>query len=992
MAFSPRAYQVEAVDSVLREFENHQSTLLLMATGTGKTVCIGRLVEHWKQYPGRVLLLAHRDELIQQASKTLKSMCPDDQIEIEHSGSEMRATRAAHKNQSMWGGVGRIVVASKDTLTRNIPKVDKKRSEAEGKTVYEPWKGMVPPFAPDEFSLVVTDECVSGDTIISTDKGDIPIKSVKTSGCNVVMSYNGYDKVWSNIIGFYPMGTKPILKFRFQSGATLRCTANHPIYTSRGWVRADEIVKGEVVLSDANAVAEKSLEKTSGEDNSDLCLAIKSKVEATKNGESCLRRRYQNPLCAHVVARNERRCRQAHGRFSRSCEATQNTPSSSMAMTRGRQIGICIRRQKKEWQYLGRCLETAVCFTRTTEAKIQDCHAITQPANQSGHCTKQRFSGDFCRWSGESKTEVTGKGLSRGQRDVCRVLEESTTSVMSEEKKELHGNGSIQSERLDWHGGSAMMGRFLETDFRLTCKDSQRAKSNWPQDGSEKNTETQKSTKREEDISRYMCQSRRGESTSMLLPGICRNQCNTSCDQVIDIDDDGTEDVYDISVEGTHCFFANGILVHNCHHAVAQTYRKIYDYFNTAKHLGVTATSDRTDEQALGQVFESVAYIYDILQAVEDGFLVRPVQQYVTVQDYDLSQIKVNRKSGDFDDADLDKFLGQEKILQGMVVPMMELANSGGQRRPVIGFANSVKQAKDLAAVANHRQPNSAAYISCDDVTIDERRYILQEYKAGNIQYLFNFGVLVEGTDLPNTRCIFMARPTKSRLVYAQAAGRGLRPHTTITDLLNAAANSEERRAIIAASEKPSCLIIDCVGVTGTHKLICSMADVLGGWYADEVVELAKEEAAKRGGRGDVVKDLEAAKKTYAERQQAERKVKVNIGVQFSTRSVDPFDLQDRQIMEEPRWARGKVPTEKQLDLLRKWKVPEQDLPKSFWDASKLIEKMIGRRKSGLCTYGQAKVLRKHGFDPEKMTFDAASKQIDAIAKSGWQLRGDTKQ
>ena len=74
-----RWYQREAVNAILGELEVHRSTLLVMATGGGKTQCFGAIAKHW---PGNVLILAHREELIDQARKRIEQMTGE-WVEIE---------------------------------------------------------------------------------------------------------------------------------------------------------------------------------------------------------------------------------------------------------------------------------------------------------------------------------------------------------------------------------------------------------------------------------------------------------------------------------------------------------------------------------------------------------------------------------------------------------------------------------------------------------------------------------------------------------------------------------------------------------------------------------------------------------------------------------------------------------------------------------------------------------------------------------------------
>lgn len=66
-AFRLRPYQREAVDAIFDEWTRSPSTLLVMATGLGKTVIFSEVVRRWEQGAGRVLILAHRKELVDQA-------------------------------------------------------------------------------------------------------------------------------------------------------------------------------------------------------------------------------------------------------------------------------------------------------------------------------------------------------------------------------------------------------------------------------------------------------------------------------------------------------------------------------------------------------------------------------------------------------------------------------------------------------------------------------------------------------------------------------------------------------------------------------------------------------------------------------------------------------------------------------------------------------------------------------------------------------------
>lgn len=67
-----RPYQVTAVDASIRELRAHRRALLVMATGAGKTVCFAFIAEHWRS-AGRILVVAHREELLRQAADKIAS-------------------------------------------------------------------------------------------------------------------------------------------------------------------------------------------------------------------------------------------------------------------------------------------------------------------------------------------------------------------------------------------------------------------------------------------------------------------------------------------------------------------------------------------------------------------------------------------------------------------------------------------------------------------------------------------------------------------------------------------------------------------------------------------------------------------------------------------------------------------------------------------------------------------------------------------------------
>jgi len=440
--------------------------------------------------------------------------------------------------------------------------------------------------------------------------------------------------------------------------------------------------------------------------------------------------------------------------------------------------------------------------------------------------------------------------------------------------------------------------------------------------------------------------------------------------------------VYNIEVEGNNNYFANGILAHNCHHTPADSYRAVLDHFRRnekCKILGVTATPDRADEKALGQVFQSVAYDYEILDAINDGFLVPIMQQMVTVEGLDLSSVRTT--AGDLNGADLAAILEQERNLHEVAGPTLDLC---ADARTLI-FAASVMQAERLAEILNRSKPNSARFV-CGKTPTEDRRKMLIAYARDEFQYLVNCAVATEGFDSPGIQNIVMARPTKSRALYSQMAGRGTRILAGLIDELTEKAEAEERKRIIAASAKPSMSIIDFVGNSGRHKLMSS-ADILGaGQYDDAIIERAAKNARETGKPMDMSEELERAKEQIEEekRRAAARRHNLTAKAEYSTSTINPFDIFGVSPAPSRGWGAVDGPTEKQLQFLQKFGIPADGLNKRR--ASQLIGAQMQRWERNQCSFKQAALLKRYGIDASQMSRPDAKAMIDNLARNDWRM------
>ena len=423
------------------------------------------------------------------------------------------------------------------------------------------------------------------------------------------------------------------------------------------------------------------------------------------------------------------------------------------------------------------------------------------------------------------------------------------------------------------------------------------------------------------------------------------------------------------------------VVVDEAHHATSGTYRKVMEYFKEGgcKILGVTATPDRADEEALGQVFDTVAYDYEIVQAIDDGWLVPVVQKMVNVSSLDLSACRTT--AGDLNGADLAKVMEDEETLHGVAIASVETC---GERRAIV-FAATVKQAERLAEIFNRYKAGSATWI-CGETNKDDRRKLLRDFAGGSYQFMVNVGVLTEGFDDSGVEVIVMARPTKSRALYAQMAGRGTRPADSIAAALSDMRTTEERRAAIANSRKPFCEILDFAGNSGRHKLV-NAVDILGGKVSDEAVEMARKKIRESNGPvnvQEVLKEMEETKREMDERKarEAAMRDKIRAKASFSTVDVDPFDVFHIQPVKARGWDHAKTLSDKQRDILLRQGIDPDGMP--YGQARQLLNEVFRRWNLKLSSFKQARILRKNGVTAP-MRHEEASRMIDAIAqRNGW--------
>lgn len=223
---------------------------------------------------------------------------------------------------------------------------------------------------------------------------------------------------------------------------------------------------------------------------------------------------------------------------------------------------------------------------------------------------------------------------------------------------------------------------------------------------------------------------------------------------------------------------ADVVFVDEAHHATSESYSKIIAHYTEtgAVIVGLTATPCRADGAGLGKWFDHLHVIATFQELAADGYLVVP-RVFTTPRTPDLSKVKLT-KAGDYN----AEQLAVAMRARGLVGDIVEHWQRHAQGRTTVVFAASVEHSRELCAAFR------AAGVAADHIDADtedeERDGALTRLARGETTVLCNMGICTEGWDLPRCKCVVLARPTKSRGLFLQMAGRGARPWMNIGSLL----------------------------------------------------------------------------------------------------------------------------------------------------------------------------------------------------------------
>ena len=235
------------------------------------------------------------------------------------------------------------------------------------------------------------------------------------------------------------------------------------------------------------------------------------------------------------------------------------------------------------------------------------------------------------------------------------------------------------------------------------------------------------------------------------------------------------------------------IILDECHHAVADTYKKIIDYFEPEFLVGLTATPERMDNEDVFELFDTnVPFELRLRDAIMNELVV-PFHYYGirdSLVDYGLNKNEERKMIAQLATEEHCEYIKEN----------IEKHRPKGKLK-ALAFCRNITHARMMSEGLAEQGYKTAYLTGSNSVGERIRAYNdLQSDKDGDLEILCTVDILNEGVDIPGCNMILFLRPTESSTVFIQQLGRGLRKynnktHATVLDFIG---NSYKRSVQIA--------------------------------------------------------------------------------------------------------------------------------------------------------------------------------------------------
>jgi superfamily II DNA or RNA helicase len=212
------------------------------------------------------------------------------------------------------------------------------------------------------------------------------------------------------------------------------------------------------------------------------------------------------------------------------------------------------------------------------------------------------------------------------------------------------------------------------------------------------------------------------------------------------------------------------IVIDECHHLTANSYRGILKFFQPQILLGLTATPERMDGGDIQEDFHNRIAAEIRLPEALNRKLLCPFQYFGITDSVDLSKVKWSR--GRYLPSELSSIYTSHDRRVREIIDALEKYTKDIRDVRAIGFCITIEHARFMA------EKFCLAGLHADFLTSDNhqnRDKVKNQLLNKEINFLFVVDIFNEGVDIPEIDTILFLRPTESLTVFLQQLGRGLR-------------------------------------------------------------------------------------------------------------------------------------------------------------------------------------------------------------------------
>ena len=550
----------------------------------------------------------------------------------------------------------------------------------------------------NEFGLVIVDECFPSGTLINTPNGKMKIEDLKIG--DKVYSFN-HDKSIVEIKEINYLFDKEVdelLNIQLENGKTIVCTKNHPIYTNKGYIKAEDIIGGDCVYEMYNVWEGNKKRKFYG------CSMVGQDVENAKNREGILFKRMWSQSIERL--------------FSKLCS-----------------WGNCYRKNENE-----------------------------QPDEEYGNEKKD----------GEYTTIY--KSPSKNKRWKRNGNDDTTTKFIQRNEKIQYCFGTRVCGRY-WYEKREWLSNELQNRFGIS-EIANRNRDRWSFSLFNK----KKRTRFEE--TRFI-RAIRVENISIQ---------KQRSDGQFESNSNGIK-VYNIGVKDNNNYFADDILVHNCHRTAVNAtsigmFRECIEYFAAKHKVGLSATLSRSDglEYCIPYIIGDI--VYEIKEDNENNQYVGVFEGEEIIRfDKGLFQTPVMVHPIQTDYSLIDKKGAYKNVFDrnGMTISFSKLISDiacDNERNDMIadlvnGLSGSTIILSDRVGQLEYLKDKIKDSVEIDGNTKkDVREQAINDVKSGKKKVLLaSYKIAKEGLDCKILQNVVFATPVKDYSVVVQCIGRCQRPY-----------------------------------------------------------------------------------------------------------------------------------------------------------------------------------------------------------------------